>query len=77
VTVLLVLLSIYLRSLLFVRLPNRAHLAISEFPQLQLLQDNWQTIRDEALALHEQSRIAAKNDLPASSFYRGGRWTSF
>lgn len=108
-TVLLVLLSIYLGSLLFVRLRNRAHLPwsrqlanysvfmvpfnipayllskvstkarlpISEFPQLQLLQDNWQTIRDEALALYEQGRITPKNELPASSFYRDGRWTSF
>lgn len=108
-TVLLVLLAIYLGSLVFLRLRNKAHLSwgrqltdfstfmvpfnipayllsrvstkshlqISEFPQLQLLQDNWQVIRDEALALHGQGHIGIKGDLPGSSFYRDGRWTSF
>jgi beta-hydroxylase len=47
------------------------------FPQLQLLQDNWQTIRDEALALYGQGHIAVKNDLPGSSFYKDNRWKSF
>lgn len=50
---------------------------MSDFPELQLLQDNWQTIRDEALALYDVGHIAVKNDLPGSNFYRDNRWKSF
>lgn len=59
------------------RVPNRPLLPISTFPQLSVLQDNWQTIRDEALALYGSGQIATKTDLPASSFYRDNRWKSF
>ncbi len=47
------------------------------FPELAVLEDNWEVIRDEALALYENGHIAVKDDLPASSFYKDGRWTSF
>ena len=47
------------------------------FPELDILQDNWEVIKDEALALYESGHIAIKNDLPASSFYKDNRWTSF
>lgn len=47
------------------------------FPELQILSDNWEIIRDEALALYDMGHIKAKDDLPASSFYKGGRWVSF
>ncbi|MCL1036102.1 aspartyl/asparaginyl beta-hydroxylase domain-containing protein [Shewanella submarina] len=47
------------------------------FPELEILQSNWELIRDEALALYENGHIAIKNDLPASSFYKDNRWTSF
>ncbi|MDM4770455.1 aspartyl/asparaginyl beta-hydroxylase domain-containing protein [Solimonas sp. SE-A11] len=50
---------------------------VETFPQLKLLQDNWETIRDEALALYGQGHIAIKNDLPGSSFYKDNRWKSF
>ena len=50
---------------------------VATFPQLKLLQDNWETIRDEALALYGQGHIAIKNDLPGSSFYKDNRWKSF
>ena len=47
------------------------------FPELDVLQNNWETIRDEALALYQSGHIAIKDDLPASSFYKDNRWTSF
>ncbi|HLR17437.1 MAG TPA: aspartyl/asparaginyl beta-hydroxylase domain-containing protein [Alcanivoracaceae bacterium] len=47
------------------------------FPELSVLSDNWETIRDEALALYQMGHIKAKDDLPASSFYKNGRWVSF
>lgn len=59
------------------KVPTTAHVPVSAFPQLKLLQDNWQTIREEALALYQGGQIAVKTDLPASSFYRDNRWKSF
>ena len=59
------------------KVPVSARLPPSVFPQLKILQDNWQVIRDEALALYGGGHIAAKGDLPASSFYRDNRWKSF
>jgi beta-hydroxylase len=59
------------------RLPTTARLPLSAFPQLHLLEDNWQTIRDEALNLYGSGHIAAKDDLPGSNFYRDNRWKSF
>ena len=59
------------------RVPLKSRMAVSELPHLQLLQDNWQLIRDEALALYSQGYIAIKNDLPGSSFYKDNRWKSF
>lgn len=47
------------------------------FPELKVLEDNWEVIRDEALALYEKGHIAVKDDLPGSSFYKDNRWTSF
>jgi len=47
------------------------------FPELKIIEDNWQLIRDEALALYEKGLIAKKDDLQASSFYKDNRWTSF
>ena len=59
------------------RVPISARPPVSTFPKLQLLQDNWQVIRDEALALYGSGQISVKTDLPASSFYRDNRWKSF
>ena len=47
------------------------------FPDTRILQDNWKVIRDEAISLYENGYIAKKEDLPASSFYKDNRWTSF
>lgn len=59
------------------RVPNTARVPLSALPQVQILQDHWQEIRDEALALYHGGQIAVKTDLPASSFYRDNRWKSF
>src|SRR5690554_507026 len=59
------------------QVPTDSQLDKQLFPQLQLLEEQWQTIRDEAVALFEQGLIKAKEDLPASSFYKDNRWTSF
>lgn len=59
------------------KVPNGPRMGADQFPQLQLLQDNWETIRDEAMALYGQGHIATKDDLPGSSFYRDNRWKSF
>jgi len=47
------------------------------FPEIKVIEDNWRDIRDEALVLYENGYIATKDDLPASSFYKDNRWTSF
>jgi len=108
-TTALVLVSVYILSIIFIRLRNtetfslsrqlsdfstfmvpfnipayitskvpRTHMIASDcFDKVSILEDNWQTIRDEALALYENGYIAKKDDLPASSFYKDNRWTSF
>lgn len=50
-----------------------------EFPQLEPLRQNWQMIRDEALALRDADKIAASstfNDAGFNSFFRRG-WKRF
>lgn len=59
------------------KVPTTARVERSLFPELDIIQDNWETIRDEALALYHGGQITAKEDLPASSFYKDNRWTSF
>lgn len=59
------------------RVPLRSHLTAEYFPELKVIEDNWKTIRDEALVLYQNGYIASKDDLPASSFYKDNRWTSF
>lgn len=58
---------------------HKAYLPVSDFKGLQLLQDHWQTIRDEALALErmEKIRAAEKNDDAGfNSFFKKG-WKRF
>jgi beta-hydroxylase len=62
---------------LFSRVPTSARLSRDAFPETRILEENWEVIRDEALALYGQGHIAVKNDLPASSFYKDNRWKSF
>ncbi len=59
------------------KIPTTPQIDKSQLPELKLIEDNWETIRDEALALYTGGNITAKDDLPASSFYKDGRWTSF
>lgn len=59
------------------KVPTTAQLSTEHFPELKILEDNWEVIRDEALALYGQGHIAVKDDLPASSFYKDNRWKSF
>ena len=59
------------------KIPTTAFLDKSLFPAVSVLEDNWEDIREEALALYENGHIAIKDDLPASSFYKDNRWTSF
>ncbi|HBC17625.1 MAG TPA: aspartyl/asparaginyl beta-hydroxylase domain-containing protein, partial [Alcanivorax sp.] len=47
------------------KVPTTPRIGVNHFPELQLIEDNWETIRDEALALYEGGKIAAKDDLPA------------
>ena len=59
------------------KVPLTPFISQSHFPELKIIEDNWEDIRDEALALHKNGHIAIKDDLPASSFYKDNRWTSF
>jgi beta-hydroxylase len=52
---------------------------IDRFPELRVLTDNWQVIRDEALQLFDEGHIRAAqkyNDLGFNSFFRRG-WKRF
>jgi beta-hydroxylase len=63
----------------FSAVPARPILDRRGFPQLDLLQANWQTIRDEALALFDEGRIRAAtnhNDASFNSFFKQG-WKRF
>lgn len=59
------------------KVPTSARLSKDQFPEIKILEDNWEVIRDEALALYGQGHISVKDDLPASSFYKDNRWKSF
>ena len=59
------------------KVPMMHYIPPSYFDDVKLLDAEWKVIRDEALALYEKGYIAKKDDLPASSFYKDDRWTSF
>jgi len=64
---------------LFSEVPNRPYVDVGRFPELAPLSANWQTIREEALALVEGGRIRAAatyNDLGFNSFFKTG-WKRF
>jgi beta-hydroxylase len=59
--------------------PNRPVIPLEEFPELAKLNENWQTIRDEAIRLFDVGfiRAAAKNnDWGFYSFFKSG-WKRF
>ena len=63
----------------FSGVPTAPILDVEDFPALRPLRDNWQTIRDEALALHEGGHIRSTDrhdDLGFNTFFRKG-WKRF
>jgi beta-hydroxylase len=64
---------------LFSAVPNRPILQQGSIPELNLLRDNWQVIREEALVLFARGQIKAAdkyNDWGFNSFFRTG-WKRF
>jgi beta-hydroxylase len=64
---------------LFSRVPSTPYIPVREFPELDVLQQNWETIRDEALHLVALQKIKASeenNDAGFNSFFKTG-WKRF
>ena len=64
---------------LFSSVSNKPVLKQDEFPELAILKDNWEIIRDESLSLAQDGHISAStgtNDLAFNSFFRTG-WKRF
>lgn len=58
---------------------SSAYIDVEKFPELKILQDNWQVIRDEAISLNNEAHIKASTDLDDlgfNSFFRTG-WKRF
>jgi len=66
-----------LPAYLLSKVPIQPFSDIKHYPELQKLEDNWEVIRDEAMALYDSGHIGVGEDLPASGFYKNGRWKSF
>ena len=63
----------------FSKTKNTPFIATEQFPELKILEDNWQTIRDEAIQLNQAAQIKASaelDDLGFNSFFRTG-WKRF
>ena len=61
------------------RVPTTPYVATREIPELQILQQNWEVIRDEALQMAELRRIKAADrhdDIGFNSFFKYG-WKRF
>ncbi|MRX26821.1 aspartyl/asparaginyl beta-hydroxylase domain-containing protein [Kangiella sp. HZ709] len=61
------------------KVPNKPYVDLQQFPELQVIQDNWEIIREEALALQSQEQIKSSdryNDAGFNSFFRQG-WKRF
>ncbi|MEN4167606.1 lipid A hydroxylase LpxO [Serratia marcescens] len=64
---------------LFSRVPTTPYLKPEQFPELTVLRDNWETIRDEGHKLMEIQQIKASdqfNDAGFNSFFKTG-WKRF
>lgn len=64
---------------LFSRVPLTPYLPVESLPELRVLRENWQTIRDEALQLRAGNSIKASaqyDDAGFNSFFRFG-WKRF
>jgi beta-hydroxylase len=65
--------------ILFSKVGTKPFLDPNAFPDLKILQDNWQAIREEALRLDDKGSIQAAsdyNDIGFNSFFRTG-WKRF
>ena len=63
----------------FSAVENKPYINTAGFPELSLLKNNWQTIRDEALQLEREELIKGSdkyNDMGFNSFFRRG-WKRF
>ncbi|MVN92910.1 aspartyl/asparaginyl beta-hydroxylase domain-containing protein [Mucilaginibacter aquatilis] len=61
------------------KVENRPYISTAHFPQLSVLKENWQTIRDEAILLEREELIKGSdtfNDAGFNSFFRRG-WKRF
>ncbi|SBS38609.1 Aspartyl/Asparaginyl beta-hydroxylase [Marinomonas spartinae] len=64
---------------LFSRVKKSPFIDVKEFPELKVVEDNWEMIRDEALVLNSSAQIKASEDLDDlgfNSFFRTG-WKRF
>jgi beta-hydroxylase len=64
---------------LFSAVPNKPRVPVERFPELKLLTDNWQTFREEGMALYRAGHVKASkeyDDLGFNSFFRRG-WKRF
>jgi beta-hydroxylase len=64
---------------IFSRVPSTPYLEAKDFPGLEKLDQNWEMIRDEAIALREMQRIKAaekNDDAGFNSFFKSG-WKRF
>lgn len=64
---------------LFSSIKKSAYIDSNNFPELQILKENWQVIRDEALGLDREQAIKASenyDDLGFNSFFKTG-WKRF
>ncbi|PIJ49978.1 aspartyl beta-hydroxylase [Erwinia sp. OLTSP20] len=64
---------------LFSRIPTTPYLSTEQFPELKVLQENWQKIRDEGDALQKLQQIKTSdkyNDAGFNSFFKTG-WKRF
>ncbi|KTC92867.1 MULTISPECIES: aspartyl/asparaginyl beta-hydroxylase domain-containing protein [Legionella] len=64
---------------LFSAVPKTPFLDVATFPELKILRDNWETIREEAEFLYQEGYISASDkydDIGFNSFFRRG-WKRF
>ncbi|HEX7764067.1 MAG TPA: aspartyl/asparaginyl beta-hydroxylase domain-containing protein [Cellvibrio sp.] len=64
---------------IFAKDRNQVYIDPKDFPELKVLQDNWELIREEALNLNNSAQIKASadlDDLGFNSFFRTG-WKRF
>jgi beta-hydroxylase len=66
-----------LPAYLLSKVPIQPFTDIKHYPELQKIEDNWEVIRDEAMALYDSGHIGVGEELPGSGFYKNDRWKSF